>query len=109
MIRLVLIVNWFAFAVASNMAIHGHGSLSRGVFAKMAREDMAAENPVWADDPESWREEYRRADIHQARAEAVQRSGQIGWWVAWGATLFTAVGLMIGFPRPDKPTWKRGS
>jgi hypothetical protein len=102
LIRLVLAANWIVFAIASNGAIYGHAHLWGSNCWRMAEEDIPFPDGE-QEDTEAIREaQFERRTLYMARTKWVGDSGQFGWWMVWGASLGTAVLLMIAFPK--KPT-----
>jgi hypothetical protein len=72
---------------------------------RMACEDIPfpVDEKVDTRDVETAQRERRNEYLQRTRW--VGDSGQFGWWLAWGASLGTALLLMIAFPKkPDVNT-----
>ena len=102
-IRLVLAINWCLAAIACNMALHGHASIWRSICLKLAAEDMQKEG---IEDPysnELTQERYSRGEELRRRLNTLENVGEWGWKLAMFGFAGTAIGLMIGFPKPEQP------
>ena len=97
-IRVVLAANWIVFAIASNMLI-AHGYLQGMNCRQMAREDIPFPEDEKADVRLVEEAQEERNRQYRLRTQPVFEFGQRGWFVACGASLGTAVLLMIAFPK----------
>lgn len=102
-IRLVLACNWCVAGLAFGMAIYGHAHLWGSNCWRMAGEDIPFPEDEKADARGLEDARYERMNQYRQRTNWVGDSGQRGWWLACGASLGTAVLLMIAFPKkPDQ-------
>ena len=99
LIRLVLASNWIVFAISCGAALYGHAHLWGSNCWRMAEEDIPFPEDEKADSRAIEEAQLARQTQYMRRTNWVGESGQRGWWLACGASLGTAVLLMIAFPK----------
>ena len=98
-IRLVLAANWIVFAISCGGALYGHDHLWGVNCWRMAEQDIPYPEGEKADTRAVEESRSERRMQYMGRTNLVGESGQRGWWIACGASLGTAVLLMIAFPK----------
>ena len=99
-IRVAIALNWCVAALSWGMAVHLHNVALKMTVQRLAfveREDRG-EQAEGRDEAE-WEVIYARREVYKQRTEKVYNNGLTGWWVACGASLGTAVLLMVAFPK----------
>ncbi len=98
-IRLVLALNWCVFGWSCGMALYGHPHIWGMNSWRMAEEDVPLPDDGKADTRDVYEARLTRRLEYDRRTNWVGESGQRGWWLGCGASLGTAVLLMIAFPK----------
>jgi hypothetical protein len=104
LIRVILALNWCMAGVSFGQWVWGHNHIFRGTCLRVAYDQMRAEGVEYPSDNEHWPEWYRRSDELRTKLAAADRVGDFGWLLGTIGFTATAVGLMIAFPKPLKPT-----
>lgn len=98
-IRLVLAANWCVAGLSIGLGLYPHFCEWYFTSHEMARIERG--DPPTTENERPTHDEAREGELRQ-QTERLYHSGQTGWWLACGASLGTAVLLMIAFPK--KPT-----
>jgi hypothetical protein len=103
-IRLVLAANWCVAGLSFGMVAHGAPQQWGYTAHDLALEERREKGIAYPESTAEWKEVAPVEQKYQARTANLHHNGLTGWLMACGASLGTAVLLMIAFPKKPETT-----